>query len=390
MTFRMTPSPNRMVLCARLVLAALSLWVALGMAEGLFRLALPRLPIEAHLALPRPLRHLAQPTKSGLVPRDYVAIVGDSNALGIGDGFGDRAGGDAWYGLASFLHARTGRDSVTWGAGGAGSLRGLVEEPARALAAVNALAGLRLAPPERILVLFYEGNDLNDNLRDLHTRYLPGHDPGRLFEDGYFRAFLDRQVAAHPEFQPRPPRLLLPAWLRGRLRPAADPNDGYVPEPNPLWSTHTNRLHVGGRTLEVPGGLQGPPMELTEEEVHIGAYVFGQALLALRERFPQSAIVVVYLPAVLTCYSPAAETVTAESFHYRGIVHPTAAIAPRSDLVFAAIAAIAHDLGLPLIDTRPSLRAAARDRLLHGPEDWYHLNREGMTVLGDSLLSPVP
>lgn len=46
-----------------------------------------------------------------------------------------------------------------------------------------------------VLLYFYEGNDLDDNLRDIRTRYLGHYDPARVRDPEYFRRFMDARTA---------------------------------------------------------------------------------------------------------------------------------------------------------------------------------------------------
>jgi hypothetical protein len=63
---------------------------------ALFRVALPYLPVDVRMHLPDIVDVLAQNSKAGYLPHDYVALLGDSYAEGLGDWLlqqgGDRRG----------------------------------------------------------------------------------------------------------------------------------------------------------------------------------------------------------------------------------------------------------------------------------------------------------
>src|SRR5581483_8061276 len=108
-------------------LAILSLACCVAFLElGVFRPFLDRLPIRWHGYLPRALRPLAQSSKSGVIPEDYAALLGDSYAEGFGDWFAEAdALSNGPYGSQHLLHRLTGRDVVSLGQSGNGSLAGL-------------------------------------------------------------------------------------------------------------------------------------------------------------------------------------------------------------------------------------------------------------------------
>ena len=129
----------------------------------IFRFLLPHLSLNLHPHFPDIAEVFAQTSKAGTVPRDYIALLGDSYAEGQGDGLlaanGDRA---KFQHSAHVLHRLTGRDVVSLGIGGAGSVQAMVRQPARILNG-NCFLYPRLDPPRQIVVYFYEGNDLDEN-----------------------------------------------------------------------------------------------------------------------------------------------------------------------------------------------------------------------------------
>src|SRR5215813_3862794 len=109
---------------ANLALVVVSLAVTyLAASFVIFRFLLPHLSLNLHPHFPDIAEVFAQTSKAGAVPRDYIALLGDSYAEGQGDGL-LAAGGDR----AKFMHSAhvlqrlTGRDVVSLGIGGAGSV----------------------------------------------------------------------------------------------------------------------------------------------------------------------------------------------------------------------------------------------------------------------------
>jgi hypothetical protein len=108
---------------------------------------------------------LAQSTKIGFAPRDYIAILGDSMAEGLGDALLAAGQNQARaFHAAHVIPDLTGRDVVSFGRGGSGSAEGLVRQPARILQGSRCLSFPTIEEPRQIFAYLYEGNDNQDNL----------------------------------------------------------------------------------------------------------------------------------------------------------------------------------------------------------------------------------
>src|SRR5260370_24777948 len=85
-----------------------------------FRIMLPDFRFGVRPFLPETPGVLVQTSKVDYAPRDYVAIMGDSYAEGVGDEMLEVNGNDAKsFHAAHVIHDLTGRDVVTFGHGGA-------------------------------------------------------------------------------------------------------------------------------------------------------------------------------------------------------------------------------------------------------------------------------
>src|SRR5689334_10911898 len=72
------------------------------------------LPPLAYPLLDDGLPVILQNTKHALVPKHYLALTGDSYAMGLGDQYYHVAGqAQASYGSAPFIHNKTGRDVIS-------------------------------------------------------------------------------------------------------------------------------------------------------------------------------------------------------------------------------------------------------------------------------------
>jgi hypothetical protein len=369
-----------------------------------FRLLLPHLPLKLRGDLPKEIRVLAQPSKRSTIPTDYIALVGDSYAAGFGDWVRDS---NHWlnppFHSADLIHQATGRDVITFGASGAGSLTGLVSAPMGRLRYLDASWLYALKPPRVIVVYFYAGNDFNDNLQDLELRFHPNF-PGRDVRDQeVFGRFLTTVVLGGDESWAKAEEglslierlffLRTLETLSGDIwkdlasfpnRPARRPRAARIP------AGQTNRVMVRGERVAVPDGLQSPGLELDDAEMALATYVFEEALRYLRRYFATSTVRVVYIPSPLECYKIASPEVDILRYEGRRPRYRVEELEHRRRLAVTAIQRATEANGLVFLDATPHLRSASRSEPVHGPKDWKHFNRAGYEALARAVLTILP
>ena len=399
---------NTLLVCASLGLAYGALeWRALSLFFHL-------LPPMAYPLLEDGIPPLLQHSKQGLVPRHYMALAGDSYALGLGDDYFHNAGqAAARYGSANALQELTQKDVLSFGVGGSGSIAGYVTEPLSHLAYWRASQRVHVEDPEILLLYFYEGNDLNDNVEYLHQAHkkrLP-FDEQRASDSDYFQGYI-RSVALEQDplyrkaqelqwrdelylakFAARAAPALLHSLLPDQAAGGDDKPGSRLASPlNPpgRFEWHEagliNRAHVGDKTLQLPDRLQGPSMDLTSAESEQALLSFREALRFVQQALPHTRLVVVYIPSVISCYDIREASVSVQSHARRQrFEFPAPAVRQRSAWIAQRVEALSREQGLAFIDSRPALRAAARQAPLHGPLDWNHFNARGYRVLAEAI-----
>jgi hypothetical protein len=362
-------------------------------------LVLPLLPLRIHAGLPRALRPLAQSSKAGTLPDHYVALLGDSYAQGAGDWLlGVDPLGNPPFHSAHLLHERTGRDVISFGASGAGSLRAIGTEPGAFVDYLQRTWRFRLAEPELLLVYFYEGNDLQDNLRDLdHTFFGRGYDPARIWDGAYFRDFVKQTAAKRTPLAEEletwhwTDNLFLARFV-ARIVKALVSAAWPQALPSRDWSPGTvNRARIGGGEVALPDALQGPPLELTPEQLELALWAHAQGLALLRERFGGVRTLVVYVPSPLAIYPLVSPEVDVEvlrpDLQVERVRYPAGRVTETGDRLCRRIEAITLGSGAEFLDALPKLQGAAAEEAIHGPRDWKHLNRLGQERLVDAVVA---
>jgi len=380
-----------------LLLAGSLLVTYLAFEFLVFPRILPELPLDKQEYLRREARILCQSSKSGATPEPgYIALFGDSYALGVGDWLLDAdPAGRPDFSSAHVLRQVTGQDVASFGRAGAGSIDGILVQPLASLRFLRSLWRFSMPDPGTVLVYFYEGNDLTDTMRSVRRR-IPSTEVARLADPAQAEGFVRRVVS---EETPRPPmfsNLLFGRFLfksvdravnrviKGVRRAVQDEEDGPT---GPQPPVRINRAQVGGAVVELPNFLQGPALELSDSDMDVSLAVFDACLaeLASRPEFARARKVVVYLPSPLSCYDLATDTVHVQRATPGENRFPAKLARTRGDHIAAAVrdSALAH--GLDFIDPRPALREEARKGFIHGPRDWKHYNRIGYTVLAKAV-----
>lgn len=373
---------------ANLVLAAASLLVTLTALELVAPWILIRLPLKLHFALDRYQRPLAQTSKQGTVPRDgYVGLLGDSYAMGLGDWLLDAdPDTNPPFQAAHVLHDLLDRDVLSFARSGDSSLGAWVKRPFQTLAWLETTR-FALPRPGMFVAYFYEGNDLEDNLRDLEGT-LAGPDDPLLADPDAFARLIETEFIETGRPERLRPRLIERAVVTRVIRKTlAGALTGWPEgfEPHVIFPGDTNRAIVGGREVALPEPLQSASVGLDEEQLATALYATDQSLRYLREHMPEVPVLVVFIPAPVTTYAISSPQVRITGSGDPPLIVARGEVAARSDRVCAHLARTAQSQGAGFLDVRRELWPIARERLLHGPRDWAHFNRDGYTALAEPI-----
>jgi len=348
-----------------------------------FRFMLPSMSYNIRPFLPERADFFMQNSKSHYVPHDYVALLGDSYAAGVGDWLLANGGkSDKPYHSANVIHDLLHRDVASFGRVNIGSAQMMVDRVARILDDGYCYLFPPIEQPRRFVVYFYEGNDFSDNYELMLDDIKPHEGELAPQIDDFLRTHYAKPNpwACHGHFGDM-------LWRMGRYavkyswRPPA-----VIDLPGTI-----NPVTVGGVT-RTAGDFQAPPLIMTEAQVDTGVLIFSRSLAWLRGRFPDTPVTIVYVPAPSSVYRHAGSTVLVKEVYapsdpngpiYKfGVKVMPAEIYARSQMVCSKIRAATIAGGAGFVDARPAFRRAAARAFIHGPRDWNHPNRLGYTVLG--------
>lgn len=375
------------------LVAATSILLTYLAAEAAFCLVgVCYVPLRLQVDLPEDIRVFAQSTKAGVVPRAPIVLLGDSYAQGYGDWLLEvDPNRNGRFHSGHIIHDLTGRDVINFGQSGAGSAEGIAALPAVAFARAASAWYLRLPPPRVAVIYFYEGNDLNNNLGFLKTRVTP--------EAGAAVARIDAAIASYPAVLGGHAgaafdfpllrflsRLVLRLFAEMKGAPPAEAPD----QTPPAGSGQPNLVKVAGKPVVLPANLQSPALELSGSEREEAALVFVRSLAFLRRLFPDSPVLVVYVPSPLSSYELIGPDVSVQTYMVdRPFNYPRERVMSSSDAICDMIRAGSIGQGAGFLDARVAVRSISSKELVHGPRDFKHFNRAGMSALGRAVAEQV-
>jgi len=358
-----------------------------------------------------------QRTKKSVMPENYVAIVGDSYAQGLGDEYyeGNHTA-SAEYGSAPFLYKALKQDVISFGTAGNSSISAMVTQPVLAQKFFNKSWRTSLEAPEKILVYFYEGNDFSDNIEYFrYTKKRVVFDQNKSLEPGYFEHYIHKAaIDTHPWNQKienmqwydqlylakfvgkAAPILVASLFISGGE--TAESEQSVHDSPLNIkgrfgWKAPgtTNQVFVKGVVTHIPDKLQVPSsLSLNEDEKKLSLQAYQESLRWMKKFYPESAITVIYLPSVISTYHLASAEVYGQHFRKEeGGRFSAEAVRQQSDWGEQNIRALTEAEGVDFIDARPVMLEASKTKLLHGPHDWNHLNREGYRALAEAILQEI-
>lgn len=360
-------------------------------------------PVKFHFALPSGMAILAQSSKADKIPEDYIAIVGDSYAQGAGDWLLeiDPNSNDA-FNASHILNQLTGKDVISFGKGGASNITGWVREPIARYQFIKRNIAPNLIEPEVIIAFFYAGNDLLDNVEHVYEKFIPRYGKSKLYDEqtwnNYFQ-YLVKKKKVGPFYGIDSNRgWFIKAFFKAfnnelKTLVMSSESDAISVKKAGI----VNSVVVDNKVVKIPDALQSPAFELTKKGIDLGAMVSWQTLRYLKNTFKESEVVVVYIPSVISSYEETSEKVSVINvipddieFDMKNAknkieIHTSMELEQRSDVVANKIKTISESLDLVFIDTRTDLRKASEKKLIHGPMDWNHFNKEGYNVLASSI-----
>lgn len=350
---------------------------------------------------------LGQYSKEKVLPEDYIAIVGDSNVYGFGPLLYDNSWSMEQPSFAPhhFLYSSLDRDVLSFGYPGFGSF-------GVSLSMVHELKTLqkswlwpKIEDPEAILFVFYEGNDLVNNLHELEQRGVSMQKQinaelniplEKIFQSEHARlestsSWTDQLATwnlASGIFKNYFSKFSADDASKIDNQPdetAQETKSKYISSA----TSKTNIAIIEGEEVRL-GFCEDPALLLTKDETSYALKITASSLSYLIDEFPNTDIHFVYLPSSLSVYNLSDYNVTAAPFNLVG--HPRSGsftpseVADKNQFLRKHCADMCTTLGISFFDCTELLAKDAKSTLLHGPRDPIHLNKKGYESFANAIL----
>ena len=285
-------------------------------------------------------------------------VFGDSFSEGFGDEFLD---GDDEYGIFNKLR-NTDSSELIFGRGGHGNIGTLVEFE-QCLPLLSAYTSLDISQIKNyhVTFVFYEGNDLNNNLTERDKE---------LNEPVYnLRFFLPAYEYGYRKIR-KVPSKVYQVFVEPQVKNTSAP----IVYPKSTSGIQFNRYPQSAAT------------ELSNIELEESLMVFFSSLENIRRYLPMAdSYTILYLPAVTSAYSFDGE-LRVQSYLGDEYYSTTGEFnSQRHEFILEAIRSEARSQGWSLCNTTPSImNLTVSGTAVHGPRDWKHFNKVGYTVIASS------
>ena len=378
------------------------------LCEVLLHFFLNELPLKFLAHSSGPIHRLGQYSKKDVVPKEHIAIIGDSNVYGFGPWLYDNSWsmGQPAFATHHLLHNSLGKDLIAYGFPGYGTFGYTLSTVAEYNMINGSLIWSKFPKPSQILIVFYEGNDLINNLHEVQHRGLQIDNISQEnFKQQIERLIKDESAELESGFSFTDhiacwniTHGLLKNYLNKFSResdnifePSKDEIFNQSPEKQDKPNEPENIALVGGKKIPL-GYLEGPALHLSKNEINLSLEITKQSFQYIKKCFPQSQIDVVYLSTALTLYDfhstklrPAPLKLDIKSETIRDRIFSQQEIELKNIYLRRAVEAISKEIKIGFIDTTNSMSKIANNYRLHGPRDPIHLNQKGYEALAEII-----
>ena len=378
------------------------------LCELLLHSFLNELPLKFLAHTTGPIHRLGQYSKKDVIPKEHIAIIGDSNVYGFGPWLYENSWsmGQPDFATHHLLHKSLDKDLIAYGFPGYGPFGYSLSTVAEYNMINGSLIWPKFPKPSQILIFFYEGNDLINNLHEVQHRRLQINDISQEnFKQQIVRLIKDEsnELKTSLSFTDQFASWNLASGILKNYFNKFFPEDDYSiapiidgelkqsPKNQSKPSESENIALIDGGKIPL-GYLEGPALHLSKNEINLSLEITKQSFQYIKKKFPQSQIDVVYLSTALSLYEfnssklrPAPLKLDIKSEAIRDTTFSQQEIKLKNMDLRRSIETISKEIKIGFIDTTDDMSKIAKDYRLHGPRDPIHLNQRGYEAIADII-----
>ena len=342
--------------------------------------------------------------------KDYVAILGDSYSLGVGDAY---LNGKHDYSLAHHLYKNDIKNYLNFGRAGYGSISAVSN-----LIKLNKSTNLPnliedLEKPKSIIFVFYEGNDLEENIFEYNLLAKSNENVSdfvsRRINENIKLSNMDKLTNIFPIFPFLKKIYSHLSILFNKIVNINNINEvgslisdrikklfGYTvvldsPKVDPL--TYVNSI-INYDKIDDIQPLQSAAVILDEKQTAIALEIFFESMKYLKSWSQTENITILYIPSPISTYTWE-EPITYEFKNpvngLIGKINTTTNKKNRENSVFIRnkINYFSKENNFQFLDVTNFVIKKSKETILHGPLDWRHFNYVGYKNVSNYIIENI-
>tara|TARA_B100000989_G_scaffold28863_1_gene18561 strand:- start:22 stop:1137 length:1116 start_codon:yes stop_codon:yes gene_type:complete len=303
--------------------------------------------------LPIELTYLYSDTYNNL--ENITVILGDSHAFGSGDAF---LNDDYDYSIGHFLYNyfKKKQNFLNIGAPGAGSKKIYNNY-------LNFRKKLNIKP-NKIIYLFYEGNDLEGNI---------------LYENNYN---LSRKIIIKIKYYF--PLIVITRNLLKNLKSRIENKINKTENINFIKNKFLNQINFKDNIKILNFSIQSPPIELNVNDLNKSLNIFFETMINIKKDTKD--IILVYLPAPTSTLN--LENPIYFQKYFNQITPDSVTkeeLEKLSKYIRFKIKNFSSKQNIKFLDTTEILKKKSLDLMIYGPNDYKHFNKYGYEIISNQI-----
>ena len=321
---------------------------------------------------------------------DWILIAGDSHIAGVSDELiNDLSMGKDHFFPAENLGTILKRPVLGLATPGGGAAMALQNTPSTGLDFLRGNYMQGLSDPKLVILVYYEGNDLDDDLKQaiipfFKTHHLDDFNNYDLWQDHLKKTLFDHT----PDQWWNPRRLLIGDFMVNNIKnllTLSKVSNRFTDVDTKTWPEEGVHQVKSGK-FSLPANIQGPAPELVDIQVARAMKSLEHVLTFWKKDLPNSQLLLVYLPSTWSTYNLKENTRNhIRSYHGINSHFLTFDLEKKHLDLVHQVRLKATEAGVDFLDTSSDLKRQSHTEALHGPKDWNHLNSKGRLIFLESI-----
>ena len=331
---------------------------------------------------------------------DYNAILGDSNAMGSGDGY---LNNDYNYSIAHFLFIKNNKNYLNYARAGYGSISAVSNYIKLTKLEEYIFLKKNINKPSKILFFFYEGNDLDENLKEFEltgknflniNEYVKSKINKNILINkrdiveanfpllNFFNSFKQHLINLNTEenilsgIYDRIKKVFGKKVILANKELIGNKKKSY-------WKNKTQKGEIKNiRPIESAAG------DLTLKQKNISLEIFFESILYLKSWEKEDNIKIIFLPSPATSYDWV-DPINYYPRYSKGNLDfkmiTKSENMKNSVYIREKIDFFSRENNIQFIDLTEKIQEEAKTNVLHGPIDWIHFNLNGYEFIAKNL-----